>query len=73
MVRDASAGDGLIVVSRKVGDGFETLGAFAAQGLDASEMYKVERAGEGLKFDPDRPVRTAGTADALAALGGEVE
>ena len=39
--------------------GFETLGEFAAQGLEASEMYKVERAGEGLKFDPDRPVRTA--------------
>ncbi|MGD9295086.1 MAG: ATP-binding cassette domain-containing protein [Roseobacter sp.] len=39
--------------------GFETLGAFAAQGLDASEMYKVERAGEGLKFDPARSVRTA--------------
>ncbi len=39
--------------------GFVTLGEFAAQGLDLSEMYKVERAGEGLKFDPDRPVQTA--------------
>ena len=39
--------------------GFETLGDFAAHGLDASEMYKVERAGEGLKFDPARPVSTA--------------
>ena len=38
---------------------FTTLGDFAAQGLDPSEMYKVERAGEGLKFDPARPVATA--------------
>jgi ATP-binding cassette subfamily F protein uup len=39
--------------------GFATLGDFAAQGLDPAEMYKVERAGEGLKFDPSRPVETA--------------
>ncbi len=39
--------------------GFETLGDFASYGLDPSEMYKVERAGEGLKFDPARPVSTA--------------
>ncbi|MGZ2258161.1 ABC-F family ATP-binding cassette domain-containing protein [Roseobacter sp. A03A-229] len=39
--------------------GFETLGDFAAHGLDPSEMYLVERAGEGLKFDPARPVETA--------------
>ncbi|WP_187431696.1 ABC transporter ATP-binding protein uup [Roseobacter fucihabitans] len=39
--------------------GFETLGEFAAHGLEASEMYLVERAGEGLKFDPARPVATA--------------
>jgi ABC transport system ATP-binding/permease protein len=39
--------------------GFETLGDFASHGLDPSEMYKVERAGEGLKFDPARPVSTA--------------
>lgn len=39
--------------------GFETLGDFASQGLEQSEMYKVERAGEGLKFDPARPVETA--------------
>jgi ATP-binding cassette subfamily F protein uup len=39
--------------------GFDTLGDFAVHGLDASEMYKVERAGEGLKFDPARPVATA--------------
>ncbi len=39
--------------------GFATLGDFASEGLDPSEMYKVERAGEGLKFDPNRPVETA--------------
>lgn len=39
--------------------GFETLGDYAAEGLDPGEMYRVERAGEGLKFDPARPVSTA--------------
>ncbi len=39
--------------------GFETLGDYAAEGLDPGEMYKVERAGEGLKFDPERPCATA--------------
>ena len=39
--------------------GFTTLGEFAADGLEASDMYMVERAGEGLKFDPARPVDTA--------------
>jgi ATP-binding cassette subfamily F protein uup len=39
--------------------GFETLGDFATEGLDPSELYLVERAGEGLKFDPARPVDTA--------------
>ncbi len=38
---------------------FETLGDYAAEGLDPGEMYKVERAGEGLKFDPARPCATA--------------
>ncbi len=51
--------------------GFATLGDFAAQGLDPSEMYKVERAGEGLKFDPARPVETAsGGERRRAALAG---
>lgn len=51
--------------------GFATLGDFAAQGLEASEMYKVERAGEGLKFDPARPVETAsGGERRRAALAG---
>ncbi|WP_417603370.1 ABC-F family ATP-binding cassette domain-containing protein [Primorskyibacter flagellatus] len=39
--------------------GFETLGDFAAHGLEPGQMYMVERAGEGLKFDPDRLVRSA--------------
>ena len=30
--------------------GFATLGDFASAGLAPSEMYRVERAGEGLKF-----------------------
>lgn len=51
--------------------GFATLGDFAAQGLDPSEMYRVERAGEGLKFDPARPVETAsGGERRRAALAG---
>ncbi|MFU1476916.1 ABC-F family ATP-binding cassette domain-containing protein [Roseovarius sp. C7] len=39
--------------------GFATLGDFASATLDSGEMYRVERAGEGLKFDPARPVSTA--------------
>ena len=52
--------------------GCATLGDFAAQGLEPGELYKVERAGEGLKFDPSRPVSTASGGErrraALAAL-----
>ncbi|MDU9003805.1 ABC-F family ATP-binding cassette domain-containing protein [Sedimentitalea todarodis] len=55
--------------------GFATLGDYAASGLDPGEMYRVERAGEGLKFDPDRPVATASGGErrraALAKLMGE--
>ena len=55
--------------------GFATLGEFAASGLDPGELYKVERAGEGLKFDPDRPVETASGGErrraALAKLMAE--
>lgn len=39
--------------------GFTTLGDFAASALEPSELYKVERAGAGLKFDPARAVETA--------------
>ena len=55
--------------------GFATLGDFAMHGLDASDLYKVERAGEGLKFDPARLVSTASGGErrraALARLMAE--
>ncbi len=55
--------------------GFSTLGDFATAGLDPSDLYKVERAGEGLKFDPARPVSTASGGErrraALARLMAE--
>jgi len=55
--------------------GFSTLGDFATSGLNAGELYKVERAGEGLKFDPARPVATASGGErrraALAKLMAE--
>ncbi|MDX1781225.1 MAG: ATP-binding cassette domain-containing protein [Thalassovita sp.] len=55
--------------------GFSTLGDYAASGLDASEIYRVEMAGEGLKFDPARPVETASGGErrraALAKLMAE--
>ncbi|WP_425038829.1 ABC-F family ATP-binding cassette domain-containing protein [Primorskyibacter sp. S187A] len=55
--------------------GFATLGDFATSQLEASEVYKVERAGEGLKFDPDRPVSTSSGGEkrraALAKLMAE--
>ena len=39
--------------------GYETLGDYAAEGLGPAEMYLVEAAGQGLGFDPERPVATA--------------
>ncbi|CUH77258.1 ABC-F family ATP-binding cassette domain-containing protein [Tropicibacter naphthalenivorans] len=55
--------------------GFKTLGEFATSELDASEMYRVERASEGLKFDPDRLIETASGGErrraALAKLMAE--
>ncbi|KNX43176.1 ABC transporter ATP-binding protein uup [Roseovarius tolerans] len=55
--------------------GFATLGEFAMSELDAGEMYRVEMAAEGLKFDPDRPVETASGGErrraALAKLMAE--
>jgi ATP-binding cassette subfamily F protein uup len=54
---------------------FATLGDFATAGLDPGELYRVERAAEGLKFDPDRPVATASGGErrraALARLMAE--
>ncbi len=55
--------------------GFATLGDFAASQLDPAETYRVEMAGEGLKFDPARPVETASGGErrraALAKLMAE--
>ncbi|MEM1374077.1 MAG: ATP-binding cassette domain-containing protein [Pseudomonadota bacterium] len=55
--------------------GFTTLGDFALSDLDASEAYRVDMAGEGLKFDPARPVATASGGErrraALAKLWAE--
>ncbi len=55
--------------------GFATLGDFASSGLDDGELYRVERAGEGLKFDPARAVETASGGErrraALAKLLAE--
>ncbi|WIY25225.1 ABC-F family ATP-binding cassette domain-containing protein [Parasedimentitalea psychrophila] len=55
--------------------GFATLGDFACSELDPGELYKVERAGEGLKFDPARSVATASGGErrraALAKLMAE--
>ncbi|GAA6181983.1 ATP-binding cassette domain-containing protein [Shimia sp. NS0008-38b] len=55
--------------------GFSTLGDFASASLDPGELYKVERAGEGLKFDPARSVETASGGErrraALARLMAE--
>ncbi|MCQ0093220.1 ABC-F family ATP-binding cassette domain-containing protein [Roseovarius sp. M141] len=55
--------------------GFATLGDFASSQLDPAETYRVEMAGEGLKFDPARPVETASGGErrraALAKLMAE--
>jgi len=54
---------------------YATLGDFAASALGDGESYRVERAAEGLKFDPDRPVETASGGErrraALAKLVAE--
>ncbi len=55
--------------------GFTTLGEFAASGLAHGEEYRVERAAEGLKFNPDTPCATASGGErrraALAKLIAE--
>ncbi len=80
---EADTGSLVVPSGRSVGymeqdpqmSGFATLGDFAASELDPGELYKVERAGEGLKFDPDRPVATASGGErrraALAKLMAE--
>ncbi|WP_416368186.1 ABC-F family ATP-binding cassette domain-containing protein [Tritonibacter mobilis] len=80
---EADAGSIVIPPGNSVGymeqdpkmEGFATLGDFAASALEPGELYKVERAGEGLKFDPARPVETASGGErrraALAKLMAE--
>ncbi len=55
--------------------GFATLGDYASSGLEPGEQYRVERASEGLKFDPARAVQTASGGErrraALAKLMAE--
>lgn len=55
--------------------GFATLGDFAVSALSSGEIYKVERAGEGLKFDPATSTSTASGGErrraALAKLLAE--
>jgi len=80
---EADAGDRVISPGNSVGymeqepdmSGFSTLGEFASSELDTGEMYRVEMAAEGLKFDPDRPVETASGGErrraALAKLMAE--
>lgn len=56
-------------------EGFETLGAYAASGLDPDEAYRVDMVAEGLKFDPQGLVATASGGErrraALAKLMAE--
>ncbi len=55
--------------------GHATLGDFATSALEPGELYRVERAAEGLKFDPERLVETASGGErrraALAKLMAE--
>ncbi|WP_306150811.1 ABC-F family ATP-binding cassette domain-containing protein [Roseovarius sp. MMSF_3281] len=80
---ESDAGDRVVPPGTSVGymeqepdmSGFSTLGEFASSALDAGEMYRVEMAAEGLKFDPGRPVETASGGErrraALAKLMAE--
>ncbi len=80
---EADRGDIVVPPGRSVGymeqdpdmGDFATLGDYAASGLEPGELYKVERAGEGLKFDPSRAVDTASGGErrraALAKLMAE--
>ena len=48
--------------------GHATLGDFATSGLEPGELYRVERAAEGLKFDPERLVEPHLAESAAAQL-----
>ncbi|GGO52628.1 ATP-binding cassette, subfamily F, uup [Roseovarius pacificus] len=80
---EADSGDRVIPPGTSVGymeqhpdmSGFSTLGEFASSALEPGEMYRVEMAAEGLKFDPAMPVATASGGErrraALAKLMAE--
>ncbi len=80
---EPDAGDIVVPPGKSVGymeqdpdmQGFSTLGDYASSSLEPGELYKVERAGEGLKFDPSRAVETASGGErrraALAKLMAE--
>lgn len=80
---EADSGDRVVTPGTSVGymeqepemAGFATLGDYAASELDAAELYRVEMASEGLKFDPARAVETASGGErrraALAKLMAE--
>ncbi|MEX0328581.1 MAG: ABC-F family ATP-binding cassette domain-containing protein [Ruegeria sp.] len=80
---EADGGDMVVPPGKSVGymeqdpsmEGCATLGDYASSGLEAGELYKVERASEGLKFDPSRAVETASGGErrraALAKLMAE--
>ena len=80
---DADRGNRVLAPASSVGymeqdpqmTGFDTLGDFAMSGLEPGDYYRVERAAEGLKFQPDRPVATASGGErrraALAKLMAE--
>ncbi|MDW3116648.1 MAG: ABC-F family ATP-binding cassette domain-containing protein [Roseovarius pacificus] len=80
---EADSGDRVIPPGISVGymdqhpdmSGFSTLGEFASSALEPGEMYRVEMAAEGLKFDPATPVATASGGErrraALAKLMAE--
>jgi ATP-binding cassette subfamily F protein uup len=56
-------------------EGFDTLGAYAASGLDIDDAYRVDMVAEGLKFNPQGLVATASGGEkrraALAKLMAE--
>ena len=80
---DADQGNRVLAPASSVGymeqdpqmTGFDTLGDFAMSGLEPGDYYRVERAAEGLKFQPDRLVATASGGErrraALAKLMAE--
>ena len=74
--RVLSPGDSVGYMEQEpVMEGCETLGDFAIRDLGPAEMWRVEAAAEGLKFNPDTPVSSASGGErrraALAKLIAE--